>query len=375
MTEHRAYRRAAGATRLYRDGVLHLTPLGKARKVLRVAGTGRRLWELLEYPIETEALVSRLSGEYEGSLDSITSSVGRSIERLTAQALVDPCDPPNAADQRRDRYLWLLKRALVNLIYPEHELCIELLERAGPAADQLQRQRALRDVAKNDPLALAALVADRQDGRLSQRRGYRFCHTMVGLARLDNIERAAERVFADAVPGDFVEAGACRGGVAILLRALQVSHGHEARRTWVADSFAGGPPARLPQDISAGFAFTEDSAPWLACGLEELRDHFRRYDLLDGGVRFLAGWLSDTLPEAPIDSIALLHVDVDSYESTLATLHHLYDRVSAGGFVIVDEYYAWAPCRQAVDEFRRDRDIREPLQMVDWSACYWQRAQ
>jgi O-methyltransferase len=69
----------------------------------------------------------------------------------------------------------------------------------------------------------------------------------------------------------------------------------------------------------------------------------------------------------------VLHVDVDAYESTRAVLHHLYDRVSPGGFVIVDEYYAWPPCRQAVDEFRRDRGIVEPLQQVDWSACCWRR--
>jgi hypothetical protein len=374
MSEDRAYRRAAGAARLYRDGVLHLAAYGAGDKVLRVDGTARRLWDLLEYPIETAALVSRLTAEYEGPPDSIAPSVAHCLDRLASRCLVDSCDPPSLADQHRNRYLWLLKRALVNLIYPEHELCIEMLERTDAPAGPLERQRALRDVGRNDPQALAALVADREDGRLSQHRGYRFCHTMVGLTRLDNIERAAERLFADGVEGDFFEAGACQGGVAILLRALQVSHGQRGRRTWVADSCAGGAPATSPADLRAGFAFTEDRAPWLAWGLDELRDHFRRYDLLDDGVRFLAGWLSDTLPGAPIDAIALLHVDVDSYASTLAALRHLYDRVPRGGVVIVDEYFAWAPCREAVDEFRRDRGIREPLQMVDWSACYWQRA-
>jgi O-methyltransferase len=373
MREQPAYRRAAGATRLYRDGVLHLVLPGVDGKVLRVAGTGRRLWDLLEYPIAIDALASRLAAEYEGPIDSIASSVGRSIEQLAAQGLVDRCDPPDADGLRRDRYLWLLKRSLVNLIYPEHELRIELLERTAPPADRAEGQRALRDVSRNDPQSLASLIADRQDGRLSPHRGYRFSHSMVGLARLDNVERAAERVFADGVAGDFVEAGAGQGGVAILLRALQVAHGQAARRTWVADSFAGGPRAEAPADTDAGFDFTADHSPWLVWGLSEVRDHFRRYDLLDEGVRFLAGWVSETLATAPIVAIAVLHVDVDAYESTRAVLHHLYDRVSPGGFVIVDEYYAWPPCRQAVDEFRRDRGIVEPLQQVDWSACCWRR--
>ena len=84
---------------------------------------------------------------------------------------------------------------------------------------------------------------------------------------------------------------------------------------------------------------------------------FARYDLLDDRVRFLKGWFKDTLPTAPIEQLALLRVDGDLYESTWDALHALYDKVSEGGFVIIDDYGDFPPCRQAVDDFRQARGI------------------
>ena len=42
----------------------------------------------------------------------------------------------------------------------------------------------------------------------------------------------------------------------------------------------------------------------------------------------------------------------------------LYDLLSVGGFVIIDDYMSWSGCRQAVDDFRASRDILEPFYPV-----------
>ena len=39
----------------------------------------------------------------------------------------------------------------------------------------------------------------------------------------------------------------------------------------------------------------------------------------------------------------------------------LYPKVSRGGFVVVDDYYSWPGCRQAVDELRRAFHVTQPL--------------
>src|SRR5262249_51251722 len=108
--------------------------------------------------------------------------------------------------------------------------------------------------------------------------------------------------------------------------------------------------------------------------LDQVRDNFRRYGLLDDQVRFLPGWFRDTLPRAPIARLAVLRLDGDLYESTIQALEALYDRVSAGGYVIVDDYGNVAGCRQAVPGFRAARGIREAIRPIDWAGVSWRKS-
>lgn len=196
--------------------------------------------------------------------------------------------------------------------------------------------------------------------------------TMIGKLRLDNIQDCVERVLAEDVPGDLLEAGVWRGGATIFMRAILRAYGCTDRRVWVADSFRGLPRPnveRYPAD--RGF----DLSMWrsLAVPADEVRENFRRFQLLDKQVEFLDGWFADTLRSARIERLAVLRLDGDLYESTMDSLSHLYSKLSIGGFVIVDDYYNAPPCRQAVDDFRRQHGIREELAKVDWSAAFWRR--
>jgi len=112
----------------------------------------------------------------------------------------------------------------------------------------------------------------------------------------------------------------------------------------------------------------------LAVPLERVQDNFRRYGLLDSQVRFLKGWFRDTLPTAPIDRLAILRLDGDLYESTIQALDSLYDKLSPGGFVIVDDFHNVAACRQAVHDFRNNRGITDPIQTIDWGGAFWRRS-
>jgi hypothetical protein len=51
----------------------------------------------------------------------------------------------------------------------------------------------------------------------------------------------------------------------------------------------------------------------------------------------------------------------------------LYDKVSSGGFVIVDDYQVIPACSQAIDDFRRDREITAPIVPIDSDAVYWRK--
>src|SRR5262249_37325421 len=113
----------------------------------------------------------------------------------------------------------------------------------------------------------------------------------------------------------------------------------------------------------------------MAAGLELVKRNFRAFGLLDDQVRFLQGWFRDTLPTAPIDKLALLRLDGDYYESTMDSLNNLYQKLSVGGFIIIDDYGddSWTYCRKAVDEFRARHGITEPIQPVGSMCVSWRR--
>jgi O-methyltransferase len=196
--------------------------------------------------------------------------------------------------------------------------------------------------------------------------------TMVGLRRLDNVERCIADVLERDVPGDLVEAGAWRGGTTIFVRGVLAAYGDEGRRVWVADSFQGLPKPdaeAFPADAKLDYTgYTE-----LAVGVEQVKANFARYGLLDERVRFLPGWFKDTLPDAPIERIALMRLDGDLYESTIDALDALYPRLSVGGYCVIDDYGALGACRAAVDDFRAKHGISEEIHTVDWTGAFWRR--
>jgi O-methyltransferase len=198
-------------------------------------------------------------------------------------------------------------------------------------------------------------------------------HTMIGMKRLANVRTCVDAVIADDIPGDLIETGAWRGGTTIFMRAILKAHDVTDRLVWVADSFAGLPrPDADRYPLDAGDRL--HAFPQLAVNVERVRDNFRRYDLLDNQVRFLEGWFRDTLPTASIERLAVLRLDGDLYESTMQALESLYDRLSIGGYVIIDDYGNIPGCRQAVHDFQAARAITDPIRPIDWAGVYWRRS-
>jgi O-methyltransferase len=112
----------------------------------------------------------------------------------------------------------------------------------------------------------------------------------------------------------------------------------------------------------------------LAVSLDEVRRNFERYDLLDDQVKFLKGWFRDTLPQAPIQKLAILRLDGDLYESTMDGLLNLYHKLSPGGFVIVDDYGTIESCNEAVADFRKDHRITAELSLIPGSGAFWKKS-
>jgi O-methyltransferase len=327
------------------------------------------IWSLLGCKSDFDLLAQTIAAHYGIDLGRASGALNDFVDQMGALGFVE-VDDASEASQLRKRYLDLLNSALVNTLYAEHELRIEWLERHGAGTD-IASARRLRDIRYADRKDFAELLACKADGRNWKGRVTRFSHTMVGMRRLQNLEWCATRVFSDGVAGDFMEAGVCQGGASIFMRALQVAHGEDHRQMWVADSFQGLPEPN--SEFDRGYEFQEARQPWLAATLEAVQDNFSTYGLLSERVHFLPGWFADTLKGAPVEALAVLRIDADLYASTRDVLLAAYDKLAPGGFIIVDDYYAFPPCRRAVDEFRDQRKITEPLIRIDWTAVFWRK--
>jgi hypothetical protein len=287
----------------------------------------------------------------------------------------------------QDRYIRMLKSVLLNEIYIESDvrlLYIFSMLYQGRKIDP----EVLRSAGTRLPRTMERVRVGQQDGSIwwrvnlnspgggkqmvDLRNVCQFSHTMIGRKRLDNIEHCIRSIQKANVAGDFAETGVWRGGACIFMKGCMTALGIADRNLWVADSFEGLPVPRLPQDH--GYDYSVGNVPILAVSLEEVQENFRRYDLLDDSVKFLKGWFSQTLPNAPIERLALLRLDGDLYESTIDALNALYHKVSPGGFVIVDDYGDFEPCRRAVDDFRNRSGVSDPIEKVDWTCVFWRKS-
>jgi O-methyltransferase len=260
----------------------------------------------------------------------------------------------------RERYLDLLVGAVTHTLYDPID--------TRPLPEEVQQ--AIREELERtgEALELRTPREERAEGRDRPVYG----QTMIGLKRMQNLRTCAETALAEGVRGDFIEAGVWRGGAGLLLRGILAAHGDRERRVWLADSFEGVPAPdadRYPLDAGDVNHMAEE----LAVSLEEVRGNFERYGLLDDQVRFVEGWFKDSLPGLADQEWALVRLDGDLYESTMDGLTNLYPQLQPGGFLIVDDY-DFENCRAAVEDYRHEHGISEPIERIDWLGAFWRRS-
>lgn len=184
-------------------------------------------------------------------------------------------------------------------------------------------------------------------------------YTMTGEHRQWTLLKAVDYLDRRAIPGDIVECGVWRGGNMMMVKAARgASPIH--RRQFLYDTFAGmteptdddiGADGRRPQLIYRK-SQSDGHNEWAYASLDEVKENFRRFDLLDDDVILTKGPVEETLqrPNLP-DEIALLRLDTDWYESTKVELEVLYPRLAPGGILIIDDFGTWLGARKAVEEY------------------------
>ncbi len=157
-------------------------------------------------------------------------------------------------------------------------------------------------------------------------------------------------LMANRVPGDIAECGVWGGGSAYLL--LEATD----KRVHLYDSFEGLPE---PQDCD----YPTNGSTFAACagtfGIPsgKLAEQVGNY-LSDYSDRFTMykGWFKDTLQTSPDLQYAMVHLDVDFYQSYKECLEYFVPRIVPGGILVCDEYsFQHLPgAKKAIDEYFGD---------------------
>lgn len=146
---------------------------------------------------------------------------------------------------------------------------------------------------------------------------------------------------------------------AVALTLLE--QGDTTRELHLFDTFEGMPPptehdtrttdgeTTAAEDLLA--ASDKDSLMWAVADLEDVKRGMAEIDYPADKVHYHPGLVEETTPEQAPERIAILRLDTDWYASTLHELDVLYDRLSPGGVLVIDDYDDWNGARKATEEW------------------------
>ncbi len=161
------------------------------------------------------------------------------------------------------------------------------------------------------------------------------------------------------LPGDVVEFGVFKGASLVRLMTFRYLLENDFTRKVIGFDMFGKFPDNVKFEEDKKFVKNfETDGGW---GIHEDRLHallknkgFQNYELIQGDI---LATLPAYIEKNPAQKIALLHIDVDVYEPTMAILEQLWDKVVQGGIVMLDDYSARYGETVAVDEFFKDKNI------------------
>lgn len=135
-------------------------------------------------------------------------------------------------------------------------------------------------------------------------------------------------------PGNIIECGVYRAGTTVLLARL-LKQRQMAKRIYALDSF-GGFAEEIEDEVSRGQVVKEGRTAFRANSIDYVR---RKLAVLgvDDVIEVVPGYFEETLPDIR-DRFCLALIDCDLERSVEFCLEQLWDRMTDGGWVVVDDY-------------------------------------
>lgn len=182
---------------------------------------------------------------------------------------------------------------------------------------------------------------------------------------LTDLFETVKRIEDEKIEGSILEMGCALGGSAIVIASAK----DPKRPFFTYDVFSMIPPPsdKDGKDVQKRYA---DIKSGKSKGLggdtyygyqenlkQKVEDSFRvfGYPLKENNVHLVEGLYQNSLKLKSKDKIALAHIDCDWYDSVMVCLERIVPHIVKGGVLVIDDYYSWSGCKDAVDDYFRQR--------------------
>ena len=172
------------------------------------------------------------------------------------------------------------------------------------------------------------------------------------------------------IEGDIVECGVGRGRSLITILAInrlkEMMNPKVSRKIFALDSFEGFPSPHKFDNSSRNpkkGEWSESPNKQFKYSVTSLKKiiSLAELDSKDfNEIKIVKGFFDKTTQKLKVKKISILHLDGDLYDSVLSPLNNLWEKVSIGGIVVIDDYIAdkklsknegFPGARRAIDEF------------------------
>lgn len=179
--------------------------------------------------------------------------------------------------------------------------------------------------------------------------------------KLLDLARSSRRINRRNIEGSIVECGVGLGGSSILLEKFN----DQKRDLLMYDVYKMIPEPTAEDELDSQVRYNEIvkyKSPGIGGNLyygyepdliNKVKANFEEFSINpnDGHIEFIVGDVRLTLDNLGSRPIALVHIDLDWYQGVKASLVKLWQNLSPGGIIVIDDYFAYNGCKKATHDF------------------------
>ena len=198
--------------------------------------------------------------------------------------------------------------------------------------------------------------------------------TLTSIERRFALIQAVNYIIKNKIAGDIVECGVWKGGSIMAIAKTLLALKSYDKELYLFDTFEGMPrPTEFDISYNDKLAikhFEErkidnNSSDWSRIELDEVKNNVFSTGYNKEKFHFIKGKVEDTIQKNSPETISILRLDTDWYESTRHELIHLFPRLVKGGVIIIDDYGFWKGAKKAVDQYFEENNISILLNRID----------